>query len=81
MTTTPTTPADLQDTGSMSTVSSSRGDGPRRRRRFIAADKLAHVTVYEAACETGTYLRTEGQYNSQIQEWRRLRDAGHSPTP
>ena len=41
-----------------------RGDGPRRRRAFTAADKLAHLAAYEQACEHGeggAYLRREGR--------------------
>ncbi|UOT03614.1 hypothetical protein MPY17_32565 [Rhodococcus opacus] len=29
-----------------------RADGPQRRRAFSAADKLAHLTAYEQACES-----------------------------
>jgi len=56
-----------------------RADGPRRRRTFTAADKLAHLDAYEQACEHGKggiYLRREGLYSSLISEWRRQRDAG-----
>lgn len=56
-----------------------RADGPRPRRTFTTADKLAHLTAYEQACETsegGAYLRREGLYSSLISEWRRQRDAG-----
>lgn len=56
-----------------------RADGPRRRRRFTAAEKAAHVAAYEQACETGdggAYLRREGLYSSLICEWRKHRDAG-----
>jgi transposase len=56
-----------------------RSDGPRRRRAFTAADKLAHLSAYEAACEQGDgggYLRREGLYSSLISEWRKQRDAG-----
>ncbi len=31
-----------------------RADGPRRRRAFTAADKLAHLDAYEQACGHGT---------------------------
>ena len=56
-----------------------RADGPRRRRAFTAADKLAHLDAYEPACkdgEGGAYLRREGSYSSLISEWRKQRDAG-----
>jgi transposase len=56
-----------------------RADGPRRRRAFTAADKLAHLAAYEQACqdgEGGAYLRREGLYSSSISEWRKQRDAG-----
>lgn len=56
-----------------------RAEGPRRRRVFSAADKLAHLDAYEQACrdgEGGAYLRREGLYSSQISEWRKQRDAG-----
>ena len=56
-----------------------RAGGPRPRRSFTAAEKLAHVQAYEAACAAGDgggYLRREGLYSSLISEWRRARDAG-----
>lgn len=56
-----------------------RADGPGRRRAFSAADKLAHLTAYEQACQSnggGAYLRREGLYSSLISEWRKQRDAG-----
>jgi len=56
-----------------------RADGPRRRRAFTAADKLAHLAAYEQARERGeggAYLRREGLYSSLISEWRKQRDAG-----
>lgn len=56
-----------------------RADGPRRRRAFTAADKLAYLHAYEQACEHGeggAYLRREGLYSSLISEWRTQRDAG-----
>src|SRR3954447_21346740 len=56
-----------------------RADGPRSRRSFSRAEKLAHVQAYEAACASGDgggYLRREGLYSSLISEWRRARDAG-----
>jgi transposase-like protein len=56
-----------------------RADGPRRRRVFTAAEKIAHLHAYEQACghgEGGAYLRREGLYSSLISEWRKQRDAG-----
>lgn len=56
-----------------------RADGPRRRRAFTAAEKLAYLAAYEQACERGdggAYLRREGLYSSSISEWRKQRDAG-----
>ena len=56
-----------------------RPDGPRRRRAFTAADRLAYLHAYEQACEHGeggAYLRREGLYSSLISEWRKQRDAG-----
>lgn len=56
-----------------------RANGPRSRRAFSPADKLAHLTAYEQACEDaagGAYLRREGLYSSLISEWRKQRDAG-----
>ena len=56
-----------------------RAGGPTSRRSFTPAQKLAHLAAYDAAIkknESGTYLRTEGLYTSQITEWRKLRDAG-----
>ncbi len=56
-----------------------RAGGPTPRRSFTPAQKLDHLTAYEAAClrnEGGAYLRREGLYSSQITEWRKLRDAG-----
>lgn len=56
-----------------------REGGPRRRRAFTPAEKLEHLTAYEAACESGgggAYLRGQGVYSSQITEWRKLRDGG-----
>ena len=55
------------------------GEGPRRRRAFSAADKLAHLSAYEQACQAGqggAYLRREGLYSSQLCEWRKQRDGG-----
>jgi len=71
--------APVVDDGSMSSSSGPRGDGPSRRRRFTAAQKLEHVGAYERACEQGqggAYLRREGLYSSLMSEWRRLRDCG-----
>src|SRR4051794_6344630 len=59
-----------------------RQGGPRRRRAFTAAEKMNHLSAYEAACAAGegggggAYLREEGIYSSQITQWRQLRDAG-----
>lgn len=54
--------------------------GGPRRRVFTAAEKLAHLEAYEAACAQpgggGAYLRREGLYSSLISEWRKLRDGG-----
>lgn len=72
-----TTAMPMRETGRM--ASTPRGDGPRRRRAFTAAEKLAHLTAYEQAVEAGqggAYLRREGLYSSLITEWRKLRDAG-----
>ncbi|MFC9838724.1 hypothetical protein ACFVKB_33670 [Rhodococcus sp. NPDC127530] len=33
-----------------------RADRPQRRRAFSAADKLAHPTAYEQACERTTVV-------------------------
>src|SRR3954470_3908491 len=56
-----------------------RAGGPRTRRSFSAAQKLAHVEAYEQACAAGDgggYLRRAGLYSSLMSEWRRARDAG-----
>ena len=56
-----------------------RADGPRWRRAFTAADKLAYLHAYGQACEhgdDGAYLRRDGLYSSLISEWRKQRDAG-----
>ena len=56
-----------------------RAGGPRRRRVFTPAEKLAHLVAYEQACQDsdgGAYLRREGLYSSSISEWRKQRDAG-----
>ena len=70
------------DDGGMNSAASDPA-GPRSdrplRRSFTPAQKLEHVSAYEAACETGkggAYLRSEGLFSSQITEWRKLRDAG-----
>jgi len=59
--------------------SSPRAGGRSRRRSFTPAQKLEHLSAYEAACERsdgGAYLRRNGLYSSLISEWRRLRNAG-----
>ncbi|KJF19198.1 MULTISPECIES: hypothetical protein [unclassified Rhodococcus (in: high G+C Gram-positive bacteria)] len=51
----------------------------QQRIAAAAADKLAHLTVYEQACQSnggGAYLRREGMYSSLISECRKQRDAG-----
>lgn len=56
-----------------------RSGGPTPRRTFTPAQKLDHLSSYEAAIlrnEGGGYLREQGIYSSQITEWRKLRDAG-----
>lgn len=56
-----------------------RAGGPGSRRSFSAAQKLEHLSAYEAALEEGrggAYLRENGLYSSLISEWRRVRDAG-----
>jgi transposase-like protein len=61
------------------TRSRPRAGGPKRRRTFSPAEKLAHLVAYDEACQTGQgggYLRREGMYSSQITEWRKLRDGG-----
>jgi len=72
--------ARLRDDGAMASGS---GSGPRSdrpsRRSFSPAQKLEHLTAYEAACahgEGGAYLRSQGLFSSQMTEWRKLRDAG-----
>ncbi len=60
-------------------ASKPRAGGPSRRRSFTPAEKVDHLTAYEAACAEGgggAYLRRQGLYSSQITEWRKLRDAG-----
>lgn len=60
-------------------ASQPRSGGPSRRRSFTPAQKLDHLSAYEAACTQdtgGAYLRREGLYSSQITEWRKLRDGG-----
>ena len=69
------------DGGMVSAVPNSGGPRSDRplRRSFTPAQKMAHVTAYEAACQSnqgGAYLRSEGLFSSQITEWRKLRDAG-----
>ena len=50
------------------------------RRKFTAAEKLAHVDAYEALPkrgeQRGAYLRREGLYTSHLSEWRKQRDLG-----
>jgi transposase len=72
-----TTMIEARETGLVE--SSPRSDGPRRRRSFTPAEKLAHLDAYEQALvshDGGAYLRHEGLYSSQITEWRKQRDAG-----
>ncbi len=71
-------PMSIIDDGAMN-GSSPRAGGSSRRRSFTPAQKLEHLSAYEAACERsdgGAYLRRNGLYSSLISEWRRLRDAG-----
>jgi len=66
------------DDGVMS-ASGPRAGGPRPRRSFTPAQKIAHLQAYEAACVTGDgggYLRREGLYSSLITGWRTARDSG-----
>ena len=56
-----------------------RVGGPTSRRSFTSAQKLDHITAYEAAMKKGdggAYLRANGLYSSLMCEWRRQRDAG-----
>ena len=56
-----------------------RAGGPTSRRSFTSAQKLDHITAYEAAMtkgDGGAYLRANGLYSSLMCEWRRQRDAG-----
>ena len=56
-----------------------RAGGPTSRRSFTSAQKLDHITAYEAAMKKGdggAYLRANGLYSSLMCEWRRQRDAG-----
>ena len=46
-----------------------RADGPRRRRAFTAADKLAHLVAYEQACE---HERGRGRQDGQGGSAQRL---------
>ncbi len=61
-------------------ASSPRAGGPRPRRSFTPAQKMAHLQAYEAACASGDggggYLRREGLYSSLITAWRTARDSG-----
>ena len=55
-----------------------RAGGPTSRRSFTSAQKLDHITAYEAAMtkgDGGAYLRANGLYSSLMCEWRRQRDA------
>ena len=69
--------------GPMSSPPGPRAGGPRPRRVFTPAQKLAHLTAYDQACADGSgggdYLRREGLYSSQITQWRQLRDGGALP--
>jgi hypothetical protein len=50
------------------TRSRPRAGGPKRRRSFTPAEKLAHLVAYDQACQSGqggAYLRREGMYSSQ----------------
>lgn len=79
MSATTTTTASAGDNERMDSVQHPRAGGPQRRRRFTAAEKLAHLIGYEHACQDGqggAYLRREGLYSSLISEWRKHRDAG-----
>ena len=64
----------------MSSPPGPRAGGPRPRRVFTPAQKLAHLAGYDQACADGSgggdYLRREGLYSSQITQWRQLRDGG-----
>lgn len=66
--------------GPMSSPPGPRAGGPRPRRVFTPAQKLAHLIAYDTACADGSgggeYLRREGLYSSQITQWRQLRDGG-----
>jgi len=56
-----------------------RAGGPKPRRSFTPAQKLAFLGAYDEAClsgQGGAYLRREGLYSSQVTEWRKLRDGG-----
>jgi transposase len=56
-----------------------RAGGPKPRRTFSPAEKLAHLAAYDLAVQSGqggAYLRREGLYSSQVTEWRKLRDGG-----
>jgi transposase len=52
---------------------------PPTRRTFTPDQKLAILTAYDEATESGAkgaLLRREGIYSSQITEWKRAREAG-----
>jgi len=56
-----------------------RAGGPRPRRSFSPAQKIAHLQAYEAACAAGDgggYLRRERLYSSLVTTWRQARDGG-----
>lgn len=75
---TTTMTAGVVDGGLMS-ASRPRAGGPRARRAFTPAQKIAHLQAYEAAyaCgDGGGYLRREGLYSSLVTTWRQARDAG-----
>src|SRR3954452_20182361 len=56
-----------------------RAGGPKPRRSFTPAQKLAHLGAYDEAClsgQGGAYLRREGPGPSHGPPWRKLRDGG-----
>lgn len=79
-----TTATTVFEDGGVSTPGSTprrgpRADGPRSRRSFTPAQKLAYVEGYENARAVGDgegYLRREGLYSSLMSQWRRARDGG-----
>lgn len=69
----------VTETQSVSKRTGPRTGGPRPRRTFTPAQKLAHVLAYDEACaagDGGAYLRREGIYSSSLSAWRQARDAG-----